>query len=322
MKEEPYWQTNNKEIKTLAKKLKTPFEIYQYVVNNLTYDFERVRENLPRKGALEVLKNPSSAVCLEFTDLFIALARANGIPAREVNGFAYTQNSKEKPLSLIKDVLHAWPEYYDFDIETWVMVDPTWGNTTGGVDHFYTLDFNHFAFVIKGLDSTYPIPAGGYKISNEESSKDIKVEFSNTYDPPIQTFSFSEDFSKNYFSASAIEGNIFVKNVGNIMSSPQILTVSTDFLNPKLQKINFSEIPPYGYLKIPVKFNSPSILTNKSDTIKIAINKDYISKDIQISPFTLSKWTIGGVILFVGIFIGLTIISYKSGNLPFFRRKG
>ena len=90
LKEQPYWQTNNKEIKDLALELKTPYAIYQHIVNNLTYDFSRVQSEKPRAGAAEVLKNPSSAVCLEFTDLFIALVRAAGIPAREVNGFAYT----------------------------------------------------------------------------------------------------------------------------------------------------------------------------------------------------------------------------------------
>ncbi len=30
------------------------------------------------------------------------------------------------------------------------MIDPTWGATTGGVDYFETLDFDHFAFVVKG----------------------------------------------------------------------------------------------------------------------------------------------------------------------------
>src|SRR3989344_2583826 len=155
---------------------------------------------------------------MEFTVLFIALARAAGIPAREVNGFAYTQNEKERPLSLVKDVLHAWPEYYDSDIQTWVMVDPTWGNTTGGVDYFYTLDFDHFAFVIKGVNSSYPIPAGGYKISQDLQTKDININFGDNFGTPTQTLSLSENFSDNYFSGANIQGNILIRNVGNLMS--------------------------------------------------------------------------------------------------------
>jgi len=51
------------------------------------------------------------------------------------------------------------------------MVDPTWGNTTGGVDYFNTFDFDHLAFVVKGISSTYPVPAGGYKLTGDENKK-------------------------------------------------------------------------------------------------------------------------------------------------------
>jgi len=322
LKEQPFWQTTNSEIKKLALQLKTPYEIYQYIVKNLTYDFERVQSSQPRVGAHGVLKNPTSAVCLEFTDLFVALARAAGIPAREVNGFAYTKNSKERPLSLVKDVLHAWPEYYDSELQTWVMIDPTWGNTTGGVDYFYTLDFDHFAFVIKGTNSTYPIPAGGYKTSDSQTAKDINIEFGDSFAPKDQTLSFTQDFSKNYFSGVNIQGNILIKNTGNIISTPQTVIVSTDFLKPTMQKIYFGKIPPFGFLTIPVSFKKPSFLTNRETTIKIAINEKYISKDIKISPFILNKWTIGGGISLVSIFIAIPIIIYKARNLFFFKRKG
>lgn len=320
LKEQPFWQTTNSQIKKLALSLKTPYEIYQYAVNNLTYDFTRVESEKPRVGAKGVLENPTSAVCLEFTDLFVALARAAGIPAREVNGFAYTKNSKERPLSLVKDVLHAWPEYYDFDLESWVMVDPTWGNTTGGVDYFYTLDFDHFAFVIKGISSTYPIPAGGYKISGT-NTKDVNVEFANSFDPPNQALSFSENFSKSYFSGTNIQGNILIKNVGPIISSPQVITVASSFLKPNLQKLYFGKIPPQGSLIIPVSFNKPSILTNKSDTIRMSLSGNEISKNIIISPFILNKWTIAGGILFASIITLLSMVIYKTRNLLIFRQK-
>ena len=321
LKEQPFWQTTNIEIKKLADSLKTPYAIYQYIVNNLTYDFKRVQASQPRIGALEVLRNPNSAVCLEFTDLFVTLARAAGIPARAVNGFAYTRNSKERPLSLLKDVLHAWPEYYDSDLKTWVMVDPTWGNTTGGVDYFYTLDFDHFAFVILGTNSSYPFPAGNYKVSGNKTTKDVNVEFGDNFDPVNQTLSVSEDFSKTYFSGVNIQGNILIKNGGNVISDSQTVTVSTDFLKPTSQKIYFGKIPPFGFISIPVSFKRPSLLTNKETSIKIAINENVIFKNIKISPFILNKWTIGGGILFVGIAITLSIIVYKARNLSFFRRK-
>ena len=321
LEEQPYWQTTSKEIKDLALKLKTPYAIYQYVVDNLTYDFDRVTKSEPRIGALEILKNPSSAICLQFTDLFIALARAAGIPAREVNGFAFTQNEKERPLSLVKDVLHAWPEYYDFDLSTWVMVDPTWGNTTGGVDYFYTLDFDHFAFVVKGVDSNYPIPPGGYKISANQNSRDINVELGEDFSTVNHSLAFSEDFKEKYFSGLNITGNILIKNAGNIISTPQEISIKTNFLEPRSQKIYFDKIPPYGYIVIPVSFKKPSLLTNKTETVKIAINENYLSKQIFISPFIFNIWTILGGIIFVSIAITISFIIYRSRYLSFLKRK-
>ncbi len=321
VKEQKYWPTNSQEIKDLALKLKTPYGIFQYVTNTLKYDFDRVKNNKPRAGALEVLKNPTSAVCLEFTDLFIAIARAAGIPAREVNGFASTSNSKERPLSLVKDVLHAWPEYYDSDLQTWVMVDPTWSNTTGGVDYFYKLDFDHLAFVIKGISSTYPVPAGGYKISDNTNSKDIDVTFGNTFTPRAENLTLSEDFLNSYFSGLYPQGNIFIKNNGNTMSLPREITVDADFLRPLSQKIYSEKIPPFGFAKIPVRFSKPPLLTNKTDTIKIAINENYIAKKIKISPFILNLWTILGGFGLVSVAIGISLIIYSAGNLPFFKSK-
>lgn len=321
VKEQKYWQTSSQEIKDLALKLKTPYDIFQYVTNTLKYDFDRVKNSKPRVGALEVLKNPTSAVCLEFTDLFIAIARAAGIPAREVNGFASTSNSKERPLSLVRDVLHAWPEYYDSDLQTWVMVDPTWSNTTGGVDYFYKLDFDHFAFVIKGISSTYPVPAGGYKISDNNNSKDINITFGNTFAPPTENLTLSENFAKNYFSGFYPQGDILIKNAGNTMSLPQEVTIGTDFLEPLSQKIYFDKIPPFGFVKIPVRFKKPSFLTNKTDTIKITINENYLNKEIRISPFSLNVWTILGGFALVSIAVGISLIIYAARNLPFFRPK-
>lgn len=314
-KEQDYWQISNAEIKKLASELKTPYQIYKYIIDNLTYDYSRVQENKSRIGAVGVLDNPKSAVCLEFTDLFIAIARAAGIPAREMNGFAFTQNSKERPLSLMKDILHAWPEYYDYDLQTWVMIDPTWANTTGGVDYFYKLDFDHFTFAIKGVDSDYPIPAGGYKISKDQDSKDINVKLADDFIIESQTLSISTDFADVYFSGFNPDGNIFARNTSSTISSSQILTINTEFLQPKTKKTYIDKIPPYGYVKIPIKFNKPSLLTNTRDVIKISINENTVSKKIKISLFVLNKWTILGGLTIAIFAITIFIVIYKTRHL-------
>src|SRR3989344_4658573 len=100
-----YWEVNDPEIKKIAQELKTPSKIYDFVVGKLSYNYSKVESRNVRLGAKEALKRPDFAVCLEFTDLFIALTRAAGVRARSVEGYAYTQDSKLRPLSLVKDVL-------------------------------------------------------------------------------------------------------------------------------------------------------------------------------------------------------------------------
>lgn len=321
LKEQPYWQTSNKKIKDMALKLKTPLAIYDYVMNNLSYDFNRAQNNQSRIGALGVLENPKSAVCLEFTDLFIALARAAGIPAREINGFAYTQNSKERPLSLVKDVLHAWPEYYDTNLQTWIMVDPTWGNTTGGVDYFYKLDFDHFAFVVKGLNSSYPVPAGGYKVSDNDNSKDINVELGNSFPPQNEVLTLTSNFADKYFSGLKPQGEIIVRNTGHVISSPREVFITTEFLNPRFQKLAVPSIPPFGFVEIPITFNKPPFLTNKIDRLKITVQGSVIYADVKISPFIINIWTILGGTILVDIIITISYFIYKARHLSFSKSK-
>ena len=158
LKPTTYWQVDAPQIQELAKKLRTPQTIYDYVVATLSYDYSRVSSDPSpsRLGALAALAKPDSAICTEFTDLFVAIARAAGIPAREINGFAYTNDPALRPVGLAADVLHAWPQYWDANRRIWVNIDPTWAKTTGGVDFFNKLDFNHFTFVIHGLSDSLP----------------------------------------------------------------------------------------------------------------------------------------------------------------------
>ena len=321
LKDQPHWQASDEDIKNLANTLKTPRAIYEYLVSNLKYDYTRLTDGKKRLGAFETLKNPSSAVCLEFTDLFVALARAAKIPAREIDGFAYTQNGKERPLSLLKDVLHAWPEYYDYPLKTWIMVDPTWGNTTGGVDYFDTLDFDHLAFVIKGIDSKYPVPAGGYKLPEDTTTKDVNVIFASNFEEANPSFSISDTFSKAYFSNQRVLGNIVIKNVGTRVINQQSAIVTTKYLTPLYQKINLDKIPPFGSLTIPIVFNKTPILTNTTDVIKIQIQNESISKNIKVYPLFLDLRIVSGGILIVSISVILSIVVLRDWGISIFKPK-
>jgi hypothetical protein len=316
-----YWNSNNPKIQALAKELKTPYAIYKYVINTLSYDFSRVETSSPRLGALEALKNPDSAVCLEFTDLFIAIARAAGIPAREINGYAYTSNTSERPLSFVKDILHAWPEYYDFDKKAWIMVDPTWGNTTGGVDYFSTLDFNHIAFVVKGLSSSYPIPAGGYKLVSDKNKKDVEVEIGSSFTPKVAEPEIEIQFSDEVLSGIPVNGIVKVSNVGSTLINGRDVNVSTNSLTPKTQSVMTNSIPPYGYQIMSLSFDRTSFLTNIQDTIKITVDNKPFYKTIKILPFFVNKLFMIGGLTFASIIIILSIIAYIYRRVSILRQK-
>lgn len=177
-----YWETNAPEIIELANTLESAQEVYNWVVNQLTYNEERVKDpEIARFGALQALQKPDQAVCMEFTDLTITLLRAIGIPAREVDGYAFVPVADEVTQSgpVLRDSLHAWVQYYDPE-QGWKNIDPTWGSTTKR-DYFNHFDNNHLIFAYKGVHSTYPHPAGSYKLIGQKS-QDIYVDLADSSD--------------------------------------------------------------------------------------------------------------------------------------------
>lgn len=168
-----YWDTNAQIVSSLSQQLKTVDNIYTYLSSNFSYNYTSMQDGGVRLGASRALGSPTSVLCTEFTDAFVALSRAASTPSREINGYGYTRETLLKPQNLTTDVLHAWPEYYDKESKHWVAVDPTWGNTTGGIDYFHKLDFSHITFVRHGVEETYPLPAGAYK--SESGQKYVNV---------------------------------------------------------------------------------------------------------------------------------------------------
>jgi len=81
-------------------------------------------------SALHVL-HTRTGDCNEHTQLFVAIARAAGIPTRIAAGLAYVDG---------KFYYHAWPEVR---LRDWVAVDPTFGQ--------FPADAAHLRFVTGGL---------------------------------------------------------------------------------------------------------------------------------------------------------------------------
>lgn len=272
------WDYTDPDIAAAAVNLTTPKAIYDYVVNHLQYSYARITSangsGINRPGAVWALANPSQAICTEFTDLFIALARKNGIPARENQGYAMSSNDKLKPLSLAKDVLHAWPEYYDQGKQTWIQVDPTWANTTGGIDYFNKLDLNHLVFAIHGLDATQPLPAGAYKTSGG-GSKDVFVSIT----PP-------EAFPKAQFQIKYADQNrerlfLTLENLSGVSGDA---TVSISGKNSVETSTNVNHLPPFGKSTVETRFKPMFLVYPRTERLIIDVNGQTTNLAITRQP--------------------------------------
>lgn len=282
-KPDTYWEVNDQRVQALSSRYTTPRQVYDYVVQTLNYDYQRISQMPVRKGAVAALENPNNSICMEFTDLFIAIARAAGIPAREAVGYAHTTNVRLRPLSFVTDVLHAWPEYFDDARQIWVPVDPTWADTTGGVNYFDKLDFNHIVFAYHGQESQYPYPAGFYKKPGE-NTKDVIVNFSQEIHSIVQSnATISYDFPKKATSGFIVRGQVIVQNNGQsaLYDTPlHIQSVPTDVAISQI----FTSIPPYAKIAIPVAVSLPGYFYQGSGSLTTTIGDTVAKLDFVIVP--------------------------------------
>jgi len=297
-----YWQVDDHLIQVKAKTLKTPKQIYDFVVQTLSYDYSRVEEGAERLGALRALQTPQKAICMEFADLFIALARAAGIPAREINGYAHTNNPRLRPLSLVSDVLHSWPEYWNEEKQTWVPIDPTWEETTGGVDYFNKIDMNHFVFVIHGQDSKTPYPAGSYK-TEEGFSKDIQVVFGKYEDEITPQIEAEFELGEGMFFELDEKGKIIIKNKGpsSVYNLPLKIEAQGISLNSPAELIIVA-LPPFGQEEVPIQLSS-SLFKFGQGNLTLSLNGQKFSQPIKLRSLALKK-----VLPFVILILLLTFI--------------
>lgn len=247
-----YWDIGDNIHNPSLSNLQTVQDIYNFVVKDLTYNYQRVTTGLKRIGAKDILSQPTQAVCMEFTDLFVALAREKGILSREIEGYGYTDDQRLRPISLVTDILHSWPEYYDSSKQEWIPVDPTWENTSG-IDYFNSLDLNHIAFAIHGQNSSVPYPAGTYKISD---SKDVIVSPTDTSIPINKSLTLSENLNKSIIVKADNKAEITLINTGNVFIKNETVTIESASLILEPKQIYIQMLPPYGRQTIELKYKA------------------------------------------------------------------
>ncbi len=283
-----YWETDNGFIKDKANELKTPEKIYGFVSNFLGYSEERLKaDKIDRKGAASAVSDPKNSVCMEFTDLFVAIARAAGIPAREVTGYAYTQNERLRPLSLAVnsgDVLHAWPEYWD-DEAGWVQIDPTWGSTSGGLDYFNKLDFNHVTFSQRGKSSTSPPPAGAFKRQGQEDEKSVFVDFAKDLPDATHNSELSLKVPSKIVAGIPIKVSANSKNSGSATIYDQKISLSSmELKNLGNSEIDVAILPPFAVRNYAFRLQSQNLLTYAQDVLVLSFSDSQISRPFTVEP--------------------------------------
>jgi hypothetical protein len=131
---EPLIQSHDPRIAAQARQVigreKNPARAAELLAHWVHASLRRAPSNASVPSAVQVLEN-AVGDCNEFTTLYVALARASGIPTRTVAGLLYLNG---------RFYYHAWPEIYLGD---WIAVDPS-------LDQF-PADAAHLRFAVDGL---------------------------------------------------------------------------------------------------------------------------------------------------------------------------
>lgn len=315
---QPFWQVQNPTITNLAQQNPTASNIYNYLIKTLTYADVTQTQKLHRLGAVDALANPDQAVCQEFTDTFVTIARAAGIPARRLTGFAYTQNEKLRPLGLEGDVLHAWPEYYDAASGNWQPIDPTWGATTGGVDYFNQFDLNHIVFAINGVSSTTPYAAGFYK-AQDSTTKDVQITF--TQAPPELPNEYHIRISSQQLFGLPVPGLSILTLTNNSGTAVYDLNLTVGNVVRQIDALL-----PFESRAVPITLLTETWSLPRAERATVTIRDSagqivYESTNHTIisAPPIFGRLTNPTVLLGVGISIAVTTLT--AGSVLVFRRK-
>jgi len=132
--------------------------IYDYVIATMKYDKSGPAWG---RGDLKYAMATKSGNCTDFNALFEGLARASGVPARQVTGFEIPRGPREGNLTQY----HCWSEFY-LDGSGWVPVDPVDGQSNPSRKDFYfgNLDADRIVYSL-GRDVVLAPPQKGEPIN-------------------------------------------------------------------------------------------------------------------------------------------------------------
>jgi transglutaminase-like putative cysteine protease len=100
-------------LKSDSEKIK---KIYEYIVSSFRYDYNKLAA-LPSTYTPDIdnIYSSGKGICYDFSSVFAAMLRSQGIPAKLVKG--YTPNVEG---------YHAWNEVFDSEKGEWIVIDTTY----------------------------------------------------------------------------------------------------------------------------------------------------------------------------------------------------
>lgn len=226
----PYWESDSDAILAKANELKGDktniYDImlasYNYIVDSIDYSNVKRFGINERQGALKTLQG-GAAVCMEYSDLYIALLRAEGIPTRAAFGYGYDSRSPSD-----EQELHQWTQVYLPAYNKWIDVDVTWGESGpvligGDMNHFLT----HVASIEPNTPATLSGRTFGTKINFDPVAFNITVTEIMPDTSTMQTYS---SLMNIYPKPDSGDINLFLDNLSSKISAG-IDSFRTDGLN-------------------------------------------------------------------------------------------
>ncbi|HEX7456244.1 MAG TPA: transglutaminase-like domain-containing protein [Candidatus Nanoarchaeia archaeon] len=275
-------QVQDRLVQEKAKKLKTIEAIYDFVTEYLEYDtkaFEAGKSE--RKGAAQLLRKKSLATNIDFVDLFLALTKAAGIPAREVFGFTLADGKGFKPTFIGQPLntshMHVWAQVYDSDKNIWVNVDPTWGRTLSAD---YVRESSPDRFILL-------ITTSGDKI---EALEDLVLSADNMRIAPAKQ---SSDFSPKVdlgisidqaFAGFPIDLVVKLKNRSGVALTAGKISVSTEDISLINSKdIKLQVIFPFETRSYKIKLRAGNIFKTTRAKVKIDFEAESGGSQVKMS---------------------------------------
>jgi transglutaminase-like putative cysteine protease len=119
-----------KGLSTDSQKIKT---IYNYIINNHEYDFDKLsklsNDYLPN---IDLFLKSGKGICYDYASTLAGMLRSINIPTKLVKGYSINVNG-----------YHAWNEVYNKSSDKWILIDTTYDSQMRAAKAKYTMVKNN-----------------------------------------------------------------------------------------------------------------------------------------------------------------------------------